>query len=126
MTLKPDVLSSKCSDIHHTEEISLSRLDINGDILCVIEKHCLWDGFSTSRIGFVDEGRNDVLHLFIVPVGDRQDDLFVSLILVWRFRVMDNEGCSKTIWVLSLVVRMVPVGPRLSNLVSGKFQHPNS
>jgi hypothetical protein len=38
------------------------------------------------------------------------------LILVRKLRVTDDEGCSKTIRILSFVMGMIPVGARLVNL----------
>lgn len=119
MAFKPDILSRKSADVDHVEKIDLPRLDRDCQILSIIEKCSLRDRFGSSRIGFVDEFWNQNLHLLMVPVRDREDELLI--IFVWEVWIADDEGGSKTIWVLSLVVRMIPVTPRLGNLRAVKF-----
>ena len=55
----------------------------------------------------------------MVPVRDRQDELLI--IFVWEVWIADDEGGSKTIWVLSLVVGMIPVTSRLGDLRTVKI-----
>lgn len=54
--------------------------------------------------------------MLVVPVGERQDHLFVVEILVGVVNVVDDEGAAETVGVLVRDVSMVPVGTGLLNL----------
>ena len=72
----------------------------------------------------VDELGDPDLHLVVVPIRDREGEALV--IVVGKVRVGDDEWCTKTIWVLSLVVRVIPVGTRLSELWEVSEPFPRS
>ena len=114
MALKPDVLTRKSTNVDDVEEIRLPWLNWDGQVLRIIEQRGLRDRLGSSGIGFVDEGRNEGLHLIMIPVRDGKNKFLI--ILVREIWVADDEGCSKTIWVLSLVVGMIPVTSGLRDL----------
>lgn len=116
VTFEPKVLTSKCTNVDDPEEIGFARLNSDGKVLSVVHKSCLWDRLGTSRIGFVEELWNQNLHLLVIPVRERYDDLFVHLVCVRGVGISDNKWCTKTIGVLSFIVRVIPVGPGLIDL----------
>ncbi len=71
MTLEPNILASKSSNIYHMEKIGLFWLNCNGEVLCVVEERSLWNWFGTSWVGFADKLRDKDLHLLMIPIGDR-------------------------------------------------------
>lgn len=114
MPFEPDVLASKSTNVDHLEEIRLPGLDWHGQVLRVVEKHGLGNRFGAPWVRAVDELRKPHLHLLMVPIRDREREALV--IFVRKVRIRDDERCSKTVWVLPLVVGVVPVGARLRDL----------
>lgn len=53
----------------------------------------------------------------MIPICKSENDFLIVLALVRRVRVRDDERATKTIWVLSLDVGVIPVSSRLSYLV---------
>lgn len=64
---------------------------------------------------FADERR----HLLVVPVGERQHQLFIVEIGIGILWVVDDQWPSESIWILAVHVGMVPICAWLSDLDSG-------
>ena len=68
MTLKPDVLTSECTDIDDSEHVGLPRLDCSGKILRVIEKGRFGNWLCSRGIGHTDEALQENWHLLMIPI----------------------------------------------------------
>lgn len=116
MTLKPYVLARKCPYIDHAEEVSLAWLNGYGVVLGLVHKGGVWDRLGAGRVSPAHKLRDKILHLIMVPVRHCQNKFFIIIIFVREVGVMNDKWSSETIWVLTLSVRMIPVGTGLINL----------
>ena len=60
----------------------------------------------------------------MIPVRDGEDELLI--IFVREIRIVDDEGCSETIGVLSFVVGMIPISTSLIDLRMSNWVHCHS
>ncbi len=109
MTLEPKVLTRESTDVNDVEQIGLSWLDGDSEILSIVQESILWDRFCASRVGFVEELGDQSCHLLVVPIRNREDNFLVHLVLIWKVGVVDDEGAAETIWVLSFIMGVIPV-----------------
>ena len=58
----------------------------------------------------------------MVPVGEREDYLFVVKVFVWGVWVVDDEGTAKTIGILSSRVTVIPICARLVDLKNSQLK----
>lgn len=125
VTLNPEILSSKSTKIDQSQEIRLAGLHWNLEVLRLIHESSLRNRLSTSRVSLAKELGEQGLHLIMVPVGKRHDNLLIVFPLERRLWVVNDEISSKTIRILTLGMRVIPVGSSLSNLpLLDAFQHP--
>jgi hypothetical protein len=96
--------------------VGLARLNRPSEVLSIIHQGILGNGFSTGGVGLVEKLGDQDLHLLVVPIGEGQNDVLVNLVLVWKVGVLDNKWTPQTIWILTFIVRMVPVSTRLVDL----------
>jgi hypothetical protein len=113
---EPHILAGKGTDVDHTHEVRLARLQCERQIMGVVEQGRLRDRFSSARVLLAHKARDQTRHLVVIPIGYGKDDLFVVLVLVRIVGVMDDEGPSQTIGVLPLIMGMIPICSRLVNL----------
>lgn len=52
----------------------------------------------------------------MIPVRQCEDYLLIKLVFVGELGIVDNDGSTKTIRILTVIVRMIPVCARLINL----------
>ena len=71
-----------------------------GRVLGVVDEGRVRDGLGTTGVGDADELVNEDRVLVVVPVAENDGELFVIRVL-FRWWV-DDDGCTKTIDVLSL------------------------
>ena len=116
VAFNPEVLACKSADVDYAEHVCLAGLNGDGDVLRVVHEGGVGNGFSTSRVLLVDELRDERLNLIVVPVGKGEDDFLIHLLFVGELGIMDNDGTAKTIGVLAIVVRVVPVCSGLVDL----------
>lgn len=118
MTLEPDILSSKSSDIDDAKQVSLSGLDCSSEVLRVVEQGRFWHWLCSCWIEYADEAHEKIRHEIMVPVRHSQDSLLVVFPFVGRVWIADDEWTTHTVWILGEFVGVIPVGPRLINLQS--------
>ncbi len=53
----------------------------------------------------------------MVPVREGDDEFVVIATLIWTIRIVDNHRATEPIRVLAIVMRVIPVGARLIELV---------
>ena len=116
VALDPEVLAGKGAHVDDAEKVRLARLNGDGHVLGVIDEGGLGDRLGSGGVGLAQEAGDEVFDLIVVPVRQGEDDLVVSLVLVGEVRVMDDERTTKTVGVLAVVVRMIPVRPGLVDL----------
>lgn len=116
VTFDPKVLAGECADVGHVEVVGLSRLDRDGDILCIVNQCSLRHGLCSSRVLNTDEFGHEAWHLIVVPVGKCDDNFFIVLSLERVHGVVDDKYLTQTVWVLAPSVRMVPICSGLRNL----------
>jgi len=116
MVLKPDPLASKGSDIHHTEEICLSRFDLDLEVLGLVEQCGIGNRLGTGRVKARHELGNKVGHLVVVPVGDREDVLLIVHALERAVWIRDDERRAEPVRILAPEMGVIPVGAWLINL----------
>ena len=121
MLFEPNILCSKRSHVDHTEEIRFPRFNLDGQILGIVEKCCLGDRLCARWIGDIDETRQEGLHTLMVPVGKSQNDFLIIKVLERVVVVMDDEGSTDTIRILTALMAVVPVRARLVNLSSSAY-----
>jgi len=117
MILEPDVLRSERTHVDQAEEIRLSWLNGDSQVLSVVEQCGLRYGLRAGRIGDVDEFVQEIVHEIVVPIGKCYDDFFVIEIFEWVFEIMHNERATKTIWILAALMAVVPICAGLVDLV---------
>jgi len=117
MILELHVLGSERTHVDQAEEIRLSRLNGDGQVLSVIEQCGLRYGLRTGRIGDVDEFGQEIVHEIVVPIRKCYDDFFVVEIFEWVFGVVNYQRASKTIWILAALMAVVPICAGLVDLV---------
>lgn len=118
MAFEPEILPGESSHVDDAEHISLTWLNLDVQILSVIHQGRLGDRLSTSWIGVAYEAGKLTRHLVVIPVRQSQNELFIILVLVWRVRILDDQCTTKAIWILARIMRMIPVGSRLVDLVA--------
>lgn len=121
VALEPDVLPGKGANVDHAEEIRLSRLQRDTQVLRVVQQGRVGHRLGAGRVGLAHEAGQQAVHLVVVPVGHSHDDLLVVHVLEGRLRVVDDEGPSQAVGVLAMDVGMVPVGAGLVDLRYQRF-----
>lgn len=116
MTLEPDILSGKSSDVDDAKQVSLSGLDCSSEVLRVVEQGRFWHWLCSRRIEYADKGLEKIRHEVMVPVRHSQDSLLVVLAFVGRVWISDDERAPHAVWILGQFVSVIPVRPRLINL----------
>lgn len=82
--IKMDVCLSECCHINGPNEISLSGLHIELDILRVVEKRGIRYGFRAIFVRCVVEVVTDKTgHLGVIPIGDGDHNFGIVLSFVW-------------------------------------------
>lgn len=118
MTLEPEVLAGKGTNVDDAELVRLARLDGDGEVLRLVHEGGLGHGLGAGRVGLCEELRDQVLHLVVVPVRQGEDELMVNFVLVGEVWVVDDERAAQTVGVLGVGVRVVPIRARLVDLVA--------
>lgn len=108
-----DVLGNETTDVDQSHVVGGVRLDRPGTVHGTVEKKGVRNRFGTGRVVQVQELVGQGGDVVVVPFGDGEDDFLVELVLVRVFRVSDDESTSHTVHVLTLGVRVVPVGTLL-------------
>jgi hypothetical protein len=57
----------------------------------------------------------------MIPIGKRYNDFFVIEIFVWVFGIMYDKRTSKTIWILTALMGVIPIRARLADLFLSEF-----
>jgi hypothetical protein len=57
----------------------------------------------------------------MIPIGKRYNDFFVIEVFVWVFGIMYDKRTSKTIWILTALMGVIPIRARLADLFLSKF-----
>lgn len=117
MALNPEVLAGKGTNVNDSEHVGRVGLDGDSQVLSLIHERRLGYRLSTSRVVLGQESRKKSGHLVMVPVREGQDKFMVNLLSVRELGVVDDEGTAKTIRILRIVVRVVPVCAGLVNLL---------
>lgn len=97
----------KISHMNDAQKICLSRFYFEFLALLVINKRSVRNRFQAIGLLFVSPRLISVeesWHLFVIPVGYREYNLLIHFIGVRGGGIVDNQGTSKSIWVLALVV----------------------
>lgn len=119
MLVEMDEVSRERRHADDPDQVSFPRLEIEFDILGIVEEGCIRSWHCARRIFRVRKITFDLSgHLLVVPVGQGEDDFFAVLVFVRRSRIVNDEGSTKPIGVLALVVCMIPVRPGLVDLRS--------
>lgn len=118
MTLEPEILCSECSHIDYAEHVRLARLHVNTQVLGFVHQGRVWNRLSTGWIGIADKPTEQTWHLIMVPIREGQHQFLIVLVFVRRVRVRNDQGPSKSVWILSRIMGVVPVGPRLIDLMT--------
>ncbi|KAK5629245.1 hypothetical protein RRF57_004959 [Xylaria bambusicola] len=79
MPLEPDVLSRKSSNVGHTEQVRLSRLDRDFQVLGFVEEGGLWHWLCAGWVSFGIEGREQDRHLLVIPVRYGENNFLIVL-----------------------------------------------
>lgn len=117
VALDPKVLTGKSSYVNDTEHISFPRLDHRCQILRVVHERRLRNRLSPCRVGHADEGLQQVRHLVVIPIREREISFLMIVILIRRFWIADNERPSEPIRILSSHMGVVPVCAGLIDLL---------
>lgn len=116
VSLKPKILTGKCTNVDDAEEVGFAGLNRDSEILGFIHQRSLRHRLRAGGVSLAHEWRDERLHLLMVPIGQGDDDFLIILVLVRVVRIMNNEGTAQAIRILALRVRVVPVCSRLSDL----------
>jgi hypothetical protein len=57
----------------------------------------------------------------MIPIRKRYNDFFVVEIFVWVFGIMYDKRTSKTIWILTALMGVIPICARLADLFLSEF-----
>ena len=117
VTLEPEILTSKSSDVDDAEHVSLAGLKHRGHVLSVVHQCCIRNWLSSCGVCHVDKDLHQIWHLIMIPIRESQGSLLVVLSLVWGVGVVDDKRASKSIWILSRYMGMIPVRSRLFDLL---------
>ena len=60
-------------------------------ILRIIHQSSIWNRFRAGRISNADERFDEARHFVVVPVRERQYELFVDFLSIRVLRIMNNE-----------------------------------
>ena len=116
MAFEPEILCSESCHVDNAEHVSLSRLNGNAEILGIVHERSVWHRLCACGIGKAEEAREKTGHLIVVPIREREHNLFIILILVRSIWVADDQGSTKTIRILPGCVRVIPICAGLFNL----------
>lgn len=116
VTFEPEVLSSESTNVDYSEHVCLAGLNRDRKVLSVVHQSSLRNRLGTSWIGLIEEFWNPDLHLVMIPVRQRDDNLLINLVGVWEVGIGDDKGSAKTVRILTLIMGMIPIRSRLVNL----------
>ena len=100
MSTKLKPLRGIRSHVNDVEEVSLSRNDWKLDILCFVDKVCVWNWLRATIVVLVVRGQivvDEKWCLIVVEIRESQDGLVV--IFEGSSRVVNDHGPSESIFI---------------------------
>ena len=129
MALEPYGNTREIGHVDHVNEIRLSWLHLESNVLTVIDQARIGDWRLPRLDGIVvNVGGGLVIveecgHVLMIPIREGHCELFVEM--EGRIWIVNNERAPQAVWVLTLSVRVVPIRAGLIDLIKQLVHHPN-